>query len=65
MKVFGNRRLKPHQWTEVQLGVVRYEEWNEVACNCGWRYRHDRNKIRENAVDRHFTKRHGGSGIRL
>lgn len=35
------------------------------SCNCGWSYTHKRDKIREDAIDRHLSKQHDGRGMRL
>jgi hypothetical protein len=56
---------KPEQWTEVRMAVVTYTHSDRVECNCGWSRTHPRSKILENAIDRHFAKRHQGKGIRL
>lgn len=48
----------------VRLAVVS-QTGGLATCNCGWAYVHNRDKIRENAIDRHLLKRHGGQGIRL
>jgi len=49
---------------EVRLAVITYEG-NEVKCPCGWGYFHRRDKVREDAADKHITKHHNGRGIRL
>lgn len=36
-----------------------------ALCSCGWAFGHARDKVREDAVDRHLDKRHDGRGIRL
>lgn len=46
------------------LGIVS-TEGDRSTCRCGWGYEHQREKVREDAVDRHFIKRHSGRGIRL
>jgi hypothetical protein len=67
-KVSGNRKLqrklKPHQWRDVKLAMVQ-QSGVEASCSCGWSYSHPRRKVREDAIDRHFEKRHQGRGIRL
>lgn len=49
---------------EVNMAVVHYEG-DYAACSCGWSFGHTREKVREDAVDRHLTKRHEGRGLRL
>lgn len=58
------RKVKPENWKDVRLAVVSYAN-DSANCSCGWQYRHAREKVRENAIDRHFEKRHEGKGIRL
>jgi hypothetical protein len=41
------------------------EHGSTVKCSCGWRYRHKREKVREDAIDRHINKKHQGRGIRI
>ena len=57
-------RPKPQEWKDVGLARISYGE-RVVWCSCGWRYSHIREKVREDAVDRHLAKRHGGRGIRF
>lgn len=59
------RKRKPEKWTNPRMPIVRYETSETVKCTCGWDYSHQREKIREDAIDRHFLKRHQGKGIRL
>lgn len=60
------KRVRPEDAKPVRIAVATYQEDGSVACSCGgWTYFHPRNKIVENAIDRHFAKRHGGQGIRL
>lgn len=49
---------------EVGLGMAKSDNVT-VTCKCGWVYTHTRQKVREDAVDRHFAKKHNGRGIRL
>lgn len=49
---------------QVNLARISYENgW--AKCSCGWAFGHLREKVREDAVDRHINKRHAGRGIRL
>ena len=49
---------------EVGLAVISYEnDW--AICNCGWAFGATREKVREDAIDRHLNKKHQGRGIRL
>lgn len=61
-KPLGN----PAKAKQVRLAVISYTEDGEVVCSCGgWSTNHTRVKVREDAIDRHLAKRHGGRGIRL
>jgi hypothetical protein len=48
----------------VGLAVVK-TDGGVASCSCGWEYGHTRDKVREDAVDRHLDKKHNGRGIRL
>lgn len=50
---------------EVGLAVITYHDTAQVGCSCGWGYIHTREKVREDAIDRHLDKHHQGRGIRL
>lgn len=57
--------LKPHEWrTDIGLAIINYDG-RAAMCSCGWRFYHAREKVRENAIDRHLNKRHNGRGIRV
>lgn len=48
---------------EVRLAVISYEDiW--ALCSCGWAFGAKRDKVREDAVDRHLERKHNGRGIR-
>jgi hypothetical protein len=48
------------------VGLARITSAGDTSqCSCGWGYKHDREKVREDAVDKHLDKYHGGRGIRL
>jgi len=53
------------QFKQVGLARIRYHDDGHVECSCGWAVGHNREKVREDAIDRHLAKRHGGRGIRL
>ena len=36
-----------------------------AECSCGWTYPHPRRKVREEASDKHLTRKHGGTGVWL
>lgn len=59
-----HRKPSPANWTDPRLAMISYDDVT-VACSCGWDYYHPREKIRENAIDRHLNKRHEGRGIRF
>lgn len=63
-KVSRNAKVPPHKWKDgLRLAVVQ-TQGRAALCSCGWAYGHDREKVREDAIDRHLNKRHGGMGIR-
>lgn len=64
MKVSGNRR-KTAQCEDVKLVVLTYKDAETIQGSCGWKYRHKRERVREDAADRHVAKRHDGRAIRL
>lgn len=59
------KRVKPQQYKSVGLARISYHEDGHVECSCSWSNSHSRDKVREDAIDRHLAKRHGGRGIRL
>lgn len=60
------KRVEPKDFKVVNLARVSYStNGKSVFCSCGWSFGHIREKVREDAVDRHFRKRHQGRGIRL
>lgn len=40
-------------------------EGSTAVCSCGWNYYHARDKVREDAIDRHIERKHKGRGVRL
>lgn len=49
-----------------KVGVARISyDGDFVVCSCGWAYGALREKVREDAVDRHIEKKHQGKGFRL
>ena len=50
---------------EVGLAVISYIEAGGAVCSCGWGYFHNREKVREDAIDKHIDRKHQGKGIRL
>ena len=49
---------------DVRLARISYRG-DGVVCSCGWAFVHTREKVREDAVDRHLARRHGKRGLRL
>lgn len=47
------------------VGVVAYTSEQSVRCNCRWTYKHQRNKVLEDAIDKHIRTKHGGQGFRM
>lgn len=50
---------------QVGLGVVKHHDDGISRCSCGQPFMHERIKVRENAIQRHFDKKHNGRGIIL
>lgn len=53
---------------KVKMPVVRYGKVGDrefAECSCGKPFTHPREKVREDAIDRHFLIKHNGRGIRL
>lgn len=63
-RVSRNEKITPENWKQVGMAVIQYQGTG-VGCNCGWAYAHAREKVREDAIDRHLNKRHNGRGIRI
>lgn len=63
--VSRNLKTEPKDWATVRIAMVRYTHSDRVECNCGASRTHPREKVREDWIDRHFAKRHGGSGLRM
>lgn len=59
------KRTPPHRFKPVRLARITYYGDTRVDCSCGWSFGHVREKVREDAIDRHLEKRHSGRGIRL
>lgn len=68
MEVSGNRpatkdrypKIKASETAPVGLAVISQTEVGLISCNCGWRFIHVRNKVREERADTHVGKKHGG-----
>lgn len=58
-----DRQAKPTT-REVGLARITYSG-SAVGCSCGWVRAHPREKVLEDSIDRHLSKKHGGRGIRL
>lgn len=55
---------------EVGLAVITYERDETsgavaAGCSCGWVCWHKREKVVEDKIDSHLSRRHQGRGIRL
>lgn len=60
------KRVKPEDAKPVGLARISYADDGTVVCSCGgWTYWHRREKVREDAIDRHLLRKHDGRGIRL
>lgn len=49
---------------QVRLARISYGD-NYAVCSCGKPFTQHREKVREDAIDRHINKKHAGRGIRL
>lgn len=56
------KREHPEKYKKVRLARISRGA-DHAVCSCGWVIRHHREKVRETAIDRHLTKRHGGHGL--
>lgn len=68
MEGFQKRQVSdPKKAKDVWLAAITYaEDGQTVACSCGaWVYNHKREKVREDAIDRHLARKHDGRGVRL
>lgn len=51
---------------EVGMAVVSRDRVTGIMrCSCGQPFMHERDKPRENAIDKHIARKHSGMGIRL
>jgi hypothetical protein len=51
---------------EVRLARISYSDDGRVAaCSCGKPFTQRREKVREDAIDRHLMEKHDGRGFRL
>lgn len=70
-EVSGNRperppaKIKPGNWKNLGMTMVKYTHADRVECLCGWSAIHRRAKVLEDKIDRHLAKRHAGRGVRL
>ena len=60
------KRARPEDAKPVGMAIIKYAEDGTAVCSCrGWAFWHRREKVREDAIDRHLAKRHRGRGIRM
>lgn len=53
---------------EVRLAIIKYGKAGDqefAECSCGKPFIHPREKVREDAIDRHIRTKHRGRGVRL
>lgn len=50
---------------KVGLAIINYGDKGYAICSCGQAFTQRREKVREDAIDRHLAKKHGGRGMRL
>lgn len=58
------KRTKPSKFKPVGMAIVKTLA-EHAECSCGWTNSHSREKVREDAIDRHLNKRHNGRGLRM
>lgn len=60
--------IDPGTRRKVGLAVISYGEVEGrqfAECSCGQPFVQAREKVREDAIDRHLSKKHNGRGIRV
>lgn len=58
------KRTDPKDWTQPRMALISYYA-DGVKCSCGWFNTAKREKVREDAIDRHLDRRHNGRGVRM
>lgn len=49
----------------VRIARISYTEDGYAKCSCGQPFKQPREKPREDAIDKHLNRKHGGRGFRL
>lgn len=61
-----NKPSKPRKAPGIaRHGLDERDGMPMVVCKCGWSKRHERERVREDALDKHFAEKHHGRGFRL
>lgn len=61
-----NKAIKPRRGPGIARQFLDERDgMPTVGCKCGWTKRHERERVREDALDRHFAEKHNGMGFRL
>lgn len=56
----------PKAARKVSFARISYNSDGSVTCSCrGWGFYHKREKVLEDAIDRHIERKHNGRGFRL
>lgn len=63
------KRIDAGERKNVKIAVIRQGETDKgfayAECSCGQPFTHQRKKARENSIQRHLDKKHGGRGLWL
>lgn len=65
--VSGNRPPTKDRYAKIKvesqpvgLAMISQPEVGLITCNCGWKFTHVRNKVREDRAEAHVNAKHGG-----
>lgn len=62
----GGRAKRGAKPKDLGMAVITYPRAGMAVCSCGtWAYKHPREKVLEDAIDKHTERKHGGLGIRM
>lgn len=62
----GGRAKRGAKPKGLGMAVITYPHAGMAVCSCGaWAYKHPREKVLEDAIDKHTARKHGGLGIRM
>lgn len=61
----SDHQIKPKIDTTQRRMVRIASEHGIITCSCGWQRVHTREKVREDAAEKHVTKKHNGKAFWL